>query len=88
MAMWGGRFQEASLDEFRAFNDSLRFDYLLSAARYRRIAQLGLLVWLKLALSLQQKRRYWTAPWQNWRLKLQPTRSCRCKPRKKISIAG
>ena len=30
MAMWGGRFQEASLDEFRAFNDSLRFDYLLA----------------------------------------------------------
>ena len=30
MAMWGGRFQEASLDEFRAFNDSLAFDYLLA----------------------------------------------------------
>lgn len=30
MAMWGGRFQEASLDEFRAFNDSLTFDYLLA----------------------------------------------------------
>lgn len=30
MAMWGGRFQEASLDEFRAFNDSLSFDYLLA----------------------------------------------------------
>ncbi len=30
MAMWGGRFQEASLEEFRAFNDSLSFDYLLA----------------------------------------------------------
>jgi argininosuccinate lyase len=30
MAMWGGRFQQASLEEFRAFNDSLRFDYLLA----------------------------------------------------------
>lgn len=30
MAMWGGRFQEASLEEFRAFNDSLCFDYQLA----------------------------------------------------------
>lgn len=30
MAMWGGRFQQASLEEFRAFNDSLHFDYLLA----------------------------------------------------------
>lgn len=30
MAMWGGRFQEATLEEFRQFNDSLSFDYLLA----------------------------------------------------------
>lgn len=30
MAMWGGRFTEASLAEFRDFNDSLSFDYLLA----------------------------------------------------------
>ena len=30
MAMWGGRFQEATLAEFRDFNDSLSFDYLLA----------------------------------------------------------
>ena len=30
MAMWGGRFQEATLAEFREFNDSLSFDYLLA----------------------------------------------------------
>ena len=30
MAMWGGRFQEATLSEFRDFNDSLSFDYLLA----------------------------------------------------------
>ncbi|WNO60484.1 argininosuccinate lyase [Rheinheimera sp. MMS21-TC3] len=30
MAMWGGRFQEATLDEFRQFNDSLSFDYVLA----------------------------------------------------------
>jgi len=29
MAMWGGRFQQATLEEFRAFNDSLVFDYQL-----------------------------------------------------------
>lgn len=31
MAMWGGRFQEATLAEFCNFNDSLSFDYLLAA---------------------------------------------------------
>lgn len=30
MAMWGGRFTEASLAEFSEFNDSLSFDYLLA----------------------------------------------------------
>ncbi|WP_337881218.1 argininosuccinate lyase [Rheinheimera sp.] len=30
MAMWGGRFTEASLAEFRDFNDSLSFDYQLA----------------------------------------------------------
>lgn len=30
MAMWGGRFTEATLAEFRDFNDSLSFDYLLA----------------------------------------------------------
>ncbi|MDX1537497.1 argininosuccinate lyase [Arsukibacterium sp.] len=30
MAMWGGRFTEATLSEFRDFNDSLSFDYLLA----------------------------------------------------------
>lgn len=30
MAMWGGRFTEASLEEFKAFNDSIGFDYQLA----------------------------------------------------------
>lgn len=30
MAMWGGRFTEATLAEFRDFNDSLSFDYQLA----------------------------------------------------------
>lgn len=30
MAMWGGRFTEATLEEFKAFNDSIRFDYQLA----------------------------------------------------------
>lgn len=30
MAMWGGRFTEATLAEFREFNDSLSFDYQLA----------------------------------------------------------
>ncbi|MDP4537282.1 argininosuccinate lyase [Alkalimonas collagenimarina] len=30
MAMWGGRFTEASLAEFKAFNDSIGFDYQLA----------------------------------------------------------
>ncbi|SDZ95890.1 argininosuccinate lyase [Alkalimonas amylolytica] len=30
MAMWGGRFTEATLDEFKAFNDSISFDYQLA----------------------------------------------------------
>ncbi len=30
MAMWGGRFTEATLEEFRQFNDSLSFDYQLA----------------------------------------------------------
>lgn len=30
MAMWGGRFQQATLEEFSAFNDSLVFDYQLA----------------------------------------------------------
>ena len=29
MALWGGRFQQASSDIFKAFNDSLRFDQVL-----------------------------------------------------------
>ncbi|TRW49785.1 argininosuccinate lyase [Aliidiomarina halalkaliphila] len=30
MSMWGGRFEQASAGEFRAFNDSLKFDYVLA----------------------------------------------------------
>lgn len=30
MSMWGGRFTEASPEQFKAFNDSLRFDYVLA----------------------------------------------------------
>jgi argininosuccinate lyase len=30
MAMWGGRFTETSLEEFKAFNDSIGFDYQLA----------------------------------------------------------
>ncbi|RUO36535.1 argininosuccinate lyase [Aliidiomarina sanyensis] len=30
MSMWGGRFEQATAGEFRAFNDSLKFDYVLA----------------------------------------------------------
>jgi len=30
MSLWGGRFSQASADEFKQFNDSLRFDYVLA----------------------------------------------------------
>ncbi|RUO38381.1 argininosuccinate lyase [Aliidiomarina shirensis] len=30
MSMWGGRFEEGSAQEFREFNDSLKFDYVLA----------------------------------------------------------
>ncbi|EGN75846.1 argininosuccinate lyase [Idiomarina sp. A28L] len=30
MSMWGGRFEEGSAKEFREFNDSLKFDYVLA----------------------------------------------------------
>ncbi|KKO43818.1 argininosuccinate lyase, partial [Arsukibacterium sp. MJ3] len=30
MSMWGGRFEEGSAVEFREFNDSLKFDYVLA----------------------------------------------------------
>lgn len=30
MSMWGGRFEQATAGEFRAFNDSLVFDYVLA----------------------------------------------------------
>ncbi|RTE87343.1 MULTISPECIES: argininosuccinate lyase [Gammaproteobacteria] len=30
MSMWGGRFQEASLQAFKDFNDSISFDYVLA----------------------------------------------------------
>lgn len=30
MSLWGGRFSGASADEFKQFNDSLRFDYVLA----------------------------------------------------------
>ncbi|GAA0551111.1 argininosuccinate lyase [Rheinheimera aquimaris] len=50
MAMWGGRFQEATLAEFRDFNDSLSFDYLLaqqdiqaSRAWAQQLAQAGII---------------------------------------------
>ncbi|MEO3864193.1 argininosuccinate lyase [Rheinheimera fenheensis] len=50
MAMWGGRFQEATLSEFRQFNDSLSFDYLLaqqdiqaSRAWAQQLAQAGII---------------------------------------------
>ncbi|WP_166837034.1 argininosuccinate lyase [Rheinheimera pleomorphica] len=50
MAMWGGRFQEATLAEFREFNDSLSFDYLLaqqdiqaSRAWAQQLAQAGII---------------------------------------------
>ena len=30
MALWGGRFTQAADKRFKAFNDSLRFDYRLA----------------------------------------------------------
>ena len=30
MSMWGGRFEQGSAEEFRDFNDSLKFDYVLA----------------------------------------------------------
>ena len=30
MSLWGGRFSEPSAAEFKQFNDSLRFDYVLA----------------------------------------------------------